>query len=126
MGKFFYLTRRPRKICHQPRARREPRTLHTRRWCVWSVTMLVVACLLYLAQTNRLTTNGYRIERLRQQIAQRRVENRDLERKALQLQSFQHLNQRIGDLPLVPAGQVRYAAAPPGTVSLGPGRPAGD
>lgn len=121
MGRFFYLTRRVRPAAAARQARR-PRARHPKRWCATALGLLAGSCLLYLVQVNGLTTKSYQIERLRQQVAVLRLESRELESRALQLQSYQHLNDRIQKLNLVPSGNVRYVSQNPPTVSVGPVR----
>lgn len=119
MGRFFYLTRRQRQSAatHTPRA---PRVLHPKRWCVTALGVLALVCLLYLVQVNGLATKSYQIEHLRRQVAVLRLESRELESRAMQLQSYQHLNDRILRLNLVPSGNVRYVSQDPPTVSVRP------
>lgn len=123
MGRFFYLTRRAR----EPAPVRPPRRHHTphpRRWCAAALTLLAATGGLYLAQANVLTAKGYQLEKLRQQIGALRLENRELESRALQLQSYQHLNDRIERLNLVPSGQIRYVSQGYGALSVRSGGPA--
>jgi len=78
----------------------------------------VFLCALYLVQANNLAMQGYQIETLRNQIEKLRVESRDLESQALQLQSYQHLNSRLSGLNMVPASDVKYLPANADAVSL--------
>lgn len=121
MGRFFYLTRRVRPAV-APRTPRIPGVRHPKRWCVTALGVLGASCLLYLVQVNGLAAKSYQIERLRQQVAVLRLESRELESRALQLQSYQHLNDRIQKLNLVPSGNVRYVSQDPPTVSVRPVR----
>lgn len=117
MGRFFYLGRRS-SAEHVENYSQPVRRRHVRRWCFTSLAMLVVVCALYLVQANNLAMRGYQIETLRQQIEKLRVESRDLESQALQLQSYQHLNSRLSGLNMVPAGDVKYLTADTNAVSL--------
>lgn len=116
MGKFFYLTRRSTPA-YAENSIRPARRRQVRWWCITSVAALVVVCALYLVQANNLAMRGYQIETLRQQIEKLRVESRDLESQALQLQSYQRLNSRLSDLHMVPARDVWYLSAEAGVVS---------
>lgn len=109
MGRFFYLTRKPRS----PQPARPPRLTGRRQrrtWCVATVLAIAVASVGYVVQSNSLATKGYHIEQLRETVQHLRLESRDLERQVLELESYEHLTQRISQLMLVPAESVQYLA----------------
>lgn len=107
MSRFFYLARRPSRA-NVARKARVTRTPHPRRWLLWSLGLFAAVSAAFLIQSNGLATKGYQLEQLRQQLAALRVESRELESRALEFQSSQHLSERISSLNLVPASTIRY------------------
>ncbi|MDO8560213.1 MAG: hypothetical protein Q7S23_04255 [bacterium] len=86
-------------------------SFNPRVWCTLAVGGLLFALASYLVQANNLAAKGYQMQSLRDQLDQLRLETRDLESRALELQSFQNLEQRVTSLQLVPANDVRYVSA---------------
>lgn len=117
MGRFYSLTRRAMPARSSAAA---IAAINLRPWCALAIGLLLAALTMYLVQANTLAAKGYHMESLRQELDRLRLETRDLESRALEFQSFQHLEQRISSLQLVPASQVHYVSAAAGPVSALP------
>ena len=122
MGRFYALTHRETPAGTSAAMMS---TMNPRRWYALAIGLLVLALAGYLVQANALAAKGYQMESLRQKLDRLRLETLDLESRALELQSFQHLEQRISSLKLVPASDVRYVSAAAGPVSAISTPPAG-
>lgn len=85
--------------------RARPQFLRSMPWAtiarggVWS--LMLVSGLAYILQMNVLSTTGYHIRQLENELAQTRKETRDLELKALALQSMSSVQDRLNQVALV-------------------------
>lgn len=114
MGRFTVTFKR--RVPHRPDAL-ESKPWSFKKWCVLTGALITLACAVYVEQTNRLATKGYQADALRRTIEQLRRENRDLENRALRLQSLEQVASKISSLNLVPSSDVRYLPGAPTAMS---------
>lgn len=74
------------------------------------VGFIVVFGALYIWQTNTVSTKGYAISELEQQIKQLEHENRRLDVRIAEYSSMKSIEQRLGQISLVPADSVEYVS----------------
>ncbi|HLD60616.1 MAG TPA: hypothetical protein VJA27_00575 [Patescibacteria group bacterium] len=91
-------------------------------WLLDTRAKLVVLALVvlfgmgYVAQTNRVTTSGYVVHNLEDEVAATNSEIQKLEAEVATYQSMASIQKRLGDAQMVPVSQIKYVKATNDTV----------
>ncbi|PIT86405.1 MAG: hypothetical protein COU33_03360 [Candidatus Magasanikbacteria bacterium CG10_big_fil_rev_8_21_14_0_10_43_6] len=72
------------------------------------VVFIVLFGFLYIWQTNSISTKGYELSDLEQQIKQLERENRKLDVHVAEYSSMQNIQERLGGMNLVSADNIEY------------------
>ena len=106
MGRYFALTLE----IPQAKIKMKPKTLKKLSSSFGFVLagLLIVAGVLYLLETNNLSTKGYEIKKLDKRLIELEERNKRLELEAASLKSIQSIESQIRTLNLVPMTSVDY------------------
>lgn len=86
-------------------------------WVLDGRAKLIVAALVvllgvgYVAQTNRVTTSGYVVHNLENEVTATASEIQKLEAEVASYQSMASIQKRLGEAQMVPVTQIRYVKA---------------
>ncbi|TSA45649.1 hypothetical protein D4R52_02020 [bacterium] len=75
---------------------------------MWLLVLIVFFGVLYLTEANSMSTKGYEMVKLEQQIANLQDSNKKLQTEAASLKSIQNIENEVKSLNLVPNGSVQY------------------
>ncbi len=73
-----------------------------------SLSGAVGICICYLVFMNKLSVSGFELSKLHQDLTNLQDQNSALEIKAMELESYKHINKKISQLNMVEAGKVDY------------------
>jgi uncharacterized membrane protein (DUF106 family) len=75
---------------------------------IFVVLLIASLGIVYLVESNSMTTSGYQIQDLQDKVTELQKSNDELKLEAAELQSLKHLEQVEKDLNMVPNSQTSY------------------
>lgn len=77
---------------------------------IFVVLLIASLGIVYLVESNSMTTSGYQIQDLQDKVTDLQKSNEELKLQAAELQSLKHLEQVQKDLNMVPNSQTSYVS----------------
>jgi len=81
--------------------------------------LIIMVGLVYLIQTNQVSTGGFEIKELNKKVEELQKESKKLELEAAKLQSLKTIKAATEEMNLVSVSKVDYLTLPPSSVALG-------
>jgi hypothetical protein len=72
----------------------------------------------YLIISNKLVSHGFTINSIKTEVANLNKENRELELTAMQMESYDKINEKVAKLGMVPATDIEYLEAKKAEVAM--------
>ena len=111
MGRFFGLTLHMSGLSVAPRAKHNfsvMKLFGKLNFGLWVFTLLLVFGVMYIFVANNLSTRGYEMKKIQQQLDQLSDINKKLEIEASELKSIESIKTEVKSLNLVPGSSVKY------------------
>ena len=80
--------------------------------------MIFVVCIGYIATINDLSIKGFILQDLRSNISQLEIDNEQYELKAMNLESYELINERAQKLGMVKVDDIKYVSVIDGSVAI--------
>ncbi|PIY97261.1 MAG: hypothetical protein COY66_00480 [Candidatus Kerfeldbacteria bacterium CG_4_10_14_0_8_um_filter_42_10] len=80
--------------------------------------LIIMVGLVYLIQTNQVSTGGFEIKELNKKVEQLQKDNKKLELETTKLQSLKTIKAATENMDLVSVSKIDYITLPPSAVAL--------